>query len=367
MDIVFNEIGVEKEETIGTEYISEPYNHSRISVVNSQMSVYQIMRKIQNKEINLEPDFQRNFVWDPIRQSRLIESLLIRIPLPSFYMDATNDDEWLIIDGFQRINTLYRYIKLNDFALDGLEFLREIQGERFDQLPRNYQRRLEETVLFLYIIRPETPPEIKFTIFLRINTGGMVLNAQEIRHFIYKGKSSELLKKLAVSKEFLKTTNSSILPKRMDDRECINRFLAFRLTNYKEYRNTDFHGFLGQTMQRINTMEYNEIDRIATSFKQAMINVGVVFGNNAFRKMTSKKKQRSNPINKALFETWSVCLEKYPYEILKNNKNKIVERFIYYMNYDMDFVDSISQGTGDVRKVHKRFSTVEKIIEEGIN
>ena len=367
MDIVSTETGVEKEETMGSEFITEPYD-GRINVVSKEMTVFQIMQKIENNnEINLEPDFQRNFVWDYIRQSRLIESMLIRIPLPSFYMDATNDDEWLIIDGLQRMNTLYRFIIKNEFALTGLEFLKDIDGKRFDQLPRNYQRRLEEASLFLYIIRPETPPEAKFTIFRRINTGGMVLNSQEIRHCIYRGKSTELLKKLAVSKDFLKTTDGSILSKRMDDRECIIRFLAFHLASYKKYKKPNFDAFLGQTMQRINTMEYNEIDKIATSFKQSMINAGVVFGNNAFRKMTSKKKQRRNPINKALFETWSVCLEKYSFKILNNNKNKIVERFIYFMNNDMDFVDSISQGTGDVKKVHKRFCTVEKIIEEGIN
>lgn len=110
MEQRINDTGVEKEDIIGSESIKQPYDPGRINVVRQEMTVFQVLRKISNKEINLEPDFQRNLVWDETRQSRLIESILIRIPLPSFYMDATNDDEWLIIDGLQRLSTLHRYV-----------------------------------------------------------------------------------------------------------------------------------------------------------------------------------------------------------------------------------------------------------------
>jgi len=366
MDSEIRDSGVDEEEIIGSESIKQPYDPGRINVVRQEMPVFQVLRKIENNEINLEPDFQRNFVWNDMRQSRLIESILIRIPLPSFYMDATNDDEWLIIDGLQRLYTLDRFVNKNDFALSGLEFLEDLKDKRFDQLPRNYQRRIEDTPLFLYVIRPETPPEAKFTIFRRINTGGMFLNAQEIRHCLYRGKLTELLKKLASSPEFLKATSKSISPKRMDDRECVVRFFAFYLTPYQEYQKPDFDTFLGNTMTRINQMTDSQIDQISKSFKDAMTKVEAVFGENAFRKLEKNDQCRRNPINKALFETWSVCLEKHPLDVLVKNKEKIVERFIYYMNNDPEFGNSISQGTGDVKKVHKRFEVIEKIIKEGI-
>lgn len=357
--------GVEEEEVISSESIKQPYDPSRINVVRQEMPVFQVLRKISNKEINLEPDFQRNFVWNNIRQSRLIESILIRIPLPSFYMDATNDDEWLIIDGLQRLCTLDRFVNKNEFALVGLEFLEDLKDKRFNQLPRSYQRRIEDTPLFLYVIRPETPPEAKFTIFRRINTGGEPLNAQEIRHCLYRGKSTELLKNMASSPEFLKATSNSVSPYRMDDRECIIRFFAFYMTPYKEYQRPDFDAFLGDTMDRINRMADKQIDQISRAFIEAMIKAEAVFGKNAFRKI-ERKDQTRKPINKALFESWSVCLQKYPLDILVKSKEKIIDKFIEYMNHDKEFVNSISQGTGDVRKVHKRFGVVEKIIEEAI-
>lgn len=366
MDSKISDNGVEKEEIIGSESIKQPYDPGRINVVRQEMPVFQVLRKIMNKEINLEPDFQRNFVWDDIRQSRLIESLLIRIPLPSFYMDATSDDEWLIIDGLQRLYTLDRFVNKTEFALSSLEFLEDLKDKRFTQLPRSYQRRIEDTPLFLYVIRPETPPEAKFTIFKRINTGGMLLNAQEIRHCLYRGKSTELLKKLASSPEFRKATSNSISPARMDDRECVIRFFAFHLTPYQEYQKPDFDIFLGETMTRINQMKDNQIDQLSKSFKEAMTKAEAVFGEDAFRKLESNDQSRRNPINKALFETWSVCLEKYPLDVLVKNQEEIVEKFIWYMNNDREFINSISQGTGDVKKVHKRFSVIEKIIKEGI-
>lgn len=359
--------GVDEEDIIGSESIKQPYDPGRINVVRQEMTVFQVLRKIMNKEINLEPDFQRNLVWDETRQSRLIESILIRIPLPSFYMDATNDDEWLIIDGLQRLSTLHRYVNEEKFSLQGLEFLEELKDKKFNQLPRSYQRRIEETPLLLYIIRPETPSEAKFTIFRRINTGGMVLTAQEIRHCLYRGKSTELLKELASSPEFRKATSNSVSPDRMDDRECVIRFFAFYLTPYHEYQKRDFDTFLGDTMVKINQMSDNELAQISKAFKDAMIKAEAVFGKNAFRKPKGRDQRARNPINKALFEVWSVCLQKYPLDVLLKNREKINEKFIYYMNNDPEFVNSISQGTGEVKKVHKRFEVIENVIREGIN
>jgi len=134
------------------------------------------LRKILLNEIKLDPEFQRNFVWDPVRRSRLIESALLRIPLPAFYFDGIDANRWLVIDGLQRLTTLRDFVTTKSFRLQGLEYLsRTAEGKSFDELPRGLQRELEETPVMLFIIRPETRPEVKFTIFYRINTGGLKL------------------------------------------------------------------------------------------------------------------------------------------------------------------------------------------------
>ena len=291
----------DKEDTLSEERIEKPYDPTRIKVDPTPMPIFQVMRKVERGEINLQPQFQRKVVWDDVRQSRLIESILIRIPLPSFYLDAKDDNEWLVVDGLQRLWTLDRFFNKKDLRLENLEFLgAQLNGKNFDELPRRFQRQIEETHLNLYVIKPDTPPEVKFTIFYRINTGGMVLSAQEIRHCLYQGTATDLLIKLADSKEFHSATTRSINTKRMDDRECVLRYCAFHLKPYTEYKESDFNKFLSSTMVSINKMKPNEIEALENSFFRAMRISKSVFGEYAFRKMYGRSHPR-NPINKSLF------------------------------------------------------------------
>lgn len=358
--------GIDEEDTLSEERIEKPYDPTKIQVDPYLMTVFQIMRKIELGEINLQPDFQRHVVWDQIRQSRLIESMLIRIPLPAFYMDARNDNEWLVVDGLQRLWTLDHFYNKKDIRLRGLEFVKQVEGRSYDELPRSFQRQIEETPLSLHVIKPDTPPEAKFAIFYRINTGGMVLTAQEIRHCLFQGKSTVLLKKLAESKEFMDATTGSINTKRMDDRECVIRFCAFNIQPYTNYKESDLNRFLSNAMQRINEMSEEKIETLENSFLRAMALSRGVFGRYAFRKMFDTEGYRY-PINKSLFEVWSVCLEKFTEDVLFANKDKIIKGFINKMNFDRGYLESFTQGTGGVRRVHKRFETTMSIIREALS
>ncbi|MCI0690957.1 DUF262 domain-containing protein [candidate division KSB1 bacterium] len=281
---------VEQEETLSDDLneliIDEPYDPSQINVKPTSFTVFQVMKKIKDGEIDLQPDFQRHIVWDETRQSRLIESILIRIPLPAFYLDAVNDDKWLVVDGLQRLSTLDRFYNKNELRLKNLEFLRELEGKTFSELPRRFQRQIEDhTNLILYIIQPDTPGRVKFTIFYRINTGGLFLTAQEIRHALFQGASTRLLKELAESPEFKSATTNSINTKRMDDRECVLRFLAFHLTPYTQYKKPDLDGFLSDAMQFINELNPQRLSELKDIFLETMRKARAVFGSYAFRKM----------------------------------------------------------------------------------
>lgn len=356
--------GVEEEETLSLDVIHEPYDPTQIKIDLKPFPIFQVMKKIKDKEIDLQPDFQRHVVWDDVRQSRLIESILIRIPLPAFYLDARDEDKWLIVDGLQRLYTLDRFYNKNTLALKNLEFLKELDGKPFSQLPRKFQRQIEDTALNLYIIQPDTPANVKFTIFYRINTGGLVLTAQEIRHALFPGTARSLLKELSESPEFLEATTGSISPKRMDDRECVLRFLAFKITPYTKYQ-SDLDGFLSDAMQYINKLSAREVDELKQSFRDTMNRARVVFGEYAFRKM-DKQHGRRLPISKALFETWSIMLLEYSESVLVRNKERIIAEFIEVINNDSKFLLSISQGTGSVANVRKRFSTIQEILQRAV-
>ncbi len=347
-------LGVETERAESDELISEPFDPSKIKVDRDSMSVFQVLRKISLNEIVLNPDFQRNVVWDPVRRSRLVESALLRIPLPAFYFDGVDANRWVVIDGLQRLSTLRDFVTDKRFRLQGLEYLVSIEGSTFDELTRGMQRDLEETPVTLFIIRPETPPEVKFTIFYRINTGGLVLTAQEIRHALFQGQATALLKRLAETQEFARATDDGVGDVRMDARECVLRYLAFRLYPYQDYSKADLNSFLSTTMEQLNRVSPSRIEELDRDFREAMTRAREIFGRFAFRKFNPETSRRG-PVNKALFESWSNVLQAYELGDLKKNKEKIRTVLGNMFTENTEYVRSLSAGTGGVRAVQLRF------------
>ncbi|EAW35770.1 DUF262 domain-containing protein [Lyngbya sp. PCC 8106] len=345
--------------------IHEPFDPTKIRVATRPMTIDLVLDRIEHDEINLAPDFQRYAnIWDDQAQSLLIESILIRIPLPAFYMDATDEDHWLVIDGLQRLSTLKKFILDQKLKLTRLEFLTNLEDKNYDELPRNYQRRIKETVLNVYLIEKGTPPEVKFNIFRRINTGGEPLSPQELRHALNPGKATKFLDRLAKSQEFIEITNLGKKRKqRMDDHEFVLGFVAFSLTPYHKYpvkKGRDY--FLNEAMIKINKMDNSMEQEVENKFQYAMKAASDIFGDSAFRKMS--RKNRKYPINKALFEAWSVTLSQLnsqELEILKTKSKILKDKFIEQMEKDKDFLASISQAAN---KVEYRFMTIEQIVQE---
>ncbi|MEO5350950.1 MAG: DUF262 domain-containing protein [Magnetococcus sp. YQC-3] len=363
---IIDEKGIESED-VG---ISNPFDPSKIKVETKQMSLDTLITRMKEGEINLAPDFQRNEVWKPRARSQLIESLLIRIPLPAFYMDATDENKWVVVDGLQRLSTLRNFIIPEDeqsrLRLVDLEFLTDMNGKGFSDLPRYYQRRITETQVTVYLIEKGTQDDVKFNIFKRINTGGLPLSSQEIRHALNQGPAANLLKRLAESELFQKVTTRSMRDQRMSDRECVLRFFAFVLTPYSEYGGGDFDAFLSDAMAKINKMSEQERQQIAARFDRAMLNAHAIFLDRAFRKQTIRQQGR-HPINKALFEVWSVTLDALTdaqIDWLTTYKDAVNQSFKILIDSDQEFVNAITQGTGHSNRVHKRFKVIEELIQE---
>ncbi|MEZ5735884.1 MAG: DUF262 domain-containing protein [Novosphingobium sp.] len=346
--------------------IERPFDPDKIKVARESKTISLLSTRIDHAEIDLAPEFQRRArIWDNGRKSRLIESILLRIPLPVFYVASDMQETWSVVDGLQRLTTIHDFLN-GLFGLSGLEYLVQFDGNRFADLPRNMQRRIEETELVINIIQPGTPEEVMFNIFSRINTGGLTLNGQEIRHALNKGPARAFLKDLAYSRPFLKATTESVSDKRMAGRECALRFLAFRLTNWREYTTNDLDGFLNAAMQRLNNLSLEDLRECRGDFERAMDTATAIFRNDAFRKRYYADAGR-NPISKALFEAWAVTLA----ELKDEERAKLIKRrddvqkaFIDLMVNDREFEVAISYSTGSPGRVHKRFQAIEQLVVE---
>ena len=358
------ESDVEEELEDPQEKITTPFNPEQIKIRTAPILVEQLISRIKHEEIDLAPDFQRQAgIWNDERKSRLIESLLLRIPLPVFYVAADESEKWSVVDGIQRMTAIYDYVT-GKFPLKRLEYLTKLNGCTHDELRRPLQRRISETQLIVNVIESGTSPDVLFNVFLRINTGGMTLNGQEIRHALNPGPVRDYLKELAESDEFKKATDGSINPKRMADRECVLRFLAFYITPWEEYSSSDLNGYLVRTMQEINDMSECERNNFAVDFRKAMLAASDIFGENAFRKPSS---ERRLPINKGIFEAWSVQLAHcLPEQIstLVERRNDVQCSFKKLMIEDGDFLEAISYATGSPQNVQKRFQAIEQLVKE---
>ena len=361
------ESGVEVEQEDSQEGAMErPFDPSKIKVRTVQVVVGQLISRITHDEIDLAPDFQRmSGIWNSERKSRLIESILLRIPIPVFYVAADEQEKWAVVDGVQRISTIYSYVT-GKFPLTRLEYREEFNGRLHDSLPRAMQRRISETQIIVNVIEPGTPPEVMFNIFRRINTGGMPLRGQEIRHALNPGPSRAYLKNMAESDEFVVATDGSVKKDRMADRECVLRFLAFHMAPWEQYAGGSLASYLAAAMKTIDAMTSERLDSLADDFKKAMRAAERIFGNDAFRKR-SRQDDARNPVSMPLFEAWSVQLARCsPEQIdrLVARREEVRNRFMTLVNENSEFYNAISYSTGMPQRIQRRFAAIKDLVQE---
>lgn len=332
-----------------------------VMVRSEVRTVSDAVKRIEAGRFILDPDFQRDFIWPPDKQSKLIESCVMRIPLPVFYVAEMPDGRVAVVDGLQRLSTFARFLNDN-LKLVGLGDDHPLSGKTFRQLPVNLQERVEDTQITLYILDKDAPDRARLDIFERVNSG-VPLSRQQMRNAIYNGPATQWLAKMAASTEFRSATGGSLNPKPMRDREAINRFAAFKLLGWKAYTKGDMDEYLAEALRRMNKMSQAELDSLEEFFLKSMRLNKAIFKEHAFRKsLRSNDKWVSRTIlNISLFDTLSVSLAqgdfaKKDYDEIRSKVQALLSNY--------DFEEAVSRSTNSTIPVQRRFRVAEKALAE---
>jgi len=350
--------GTENTETVETSI--NPYNPDSIKVLTKHFNLTLIFDMIVAGYIDLSPDFQRNFVWDNVQKSRLIESILLRIPLPMFYFSEDEEGLITVVDGLQRLTTIKEFMD-NKFPLRKLEYLKDSCEGRYykDDVSNNlkgidakYLRWFNMTQFTVNVIDPTSPAKVKYDIFRRINTGGKPLNNQEIRNCLASKSLRKTLQEMVKLNEFKTATLNSIKSTRMEDQEVALRFIGFYLYYQEDKQLNNYNGnieaSLDDLVEQLSKYKEDTLKVYISLFSKAMLNSQYLLGRYAFRKILPQHLNSYGNkllINKALFVSCSVLLSQYDPEIIKQkNPEKILaspladsigvyDEFYYYLSY----------------------------------
>lgn len=338
-----------------------PFDPSKIDITMKPLTLDSLLKRIQKGEIELDSSFQRKAgLWNDKQKSQLIESIFLRIPLPAFYFDASDEDRWLVIDGLQRVTTLKEFIVDKSLKLKELEFFPELNGCLYDKLPRAFQRRIDETVINVYLVNPSTPANVKYNIFKRINTGGLELEPQEIRNALFQGNSTRFLQECASMQCFITATGGSVKSERMLDREFVLRYVSFCYLNLDHYTG-NIDDFLNLGMKFLNRATEDELMQIEKNFKFVMVNMYQLMERDTFRKICSDGRRR--PINKVIFESWCYVMRNLaPEDVVKliERRQEVRQKYMGLCE-DLTYLSLLK--SSDKKAVLGRIECIKKLVE----
>lgn len=349
------------QENSNSETVEEiPQEERKILTQAYDKSVADMVRMIGEGDIRLDPEYQRNYVWDNKKASLLIESIILSVPIPVIYVSQEKDDTWTVIDGLQRLYTLKRFFN-GEFKLTGLEILKELNKCDIKTLNHKALRILKNGLLRVIMITNDSNEEIKYDIFMRLNRGSVHLTEQELRNCLYRGTLNDLLKKLSEDQKWQALLGLKAPHKRMADRELELRFFAIKnswdettgeVKNYKGRMKSFLNDFMNQNKNIADTTK----DEWQFLFTQTVEKVYSIFGDMAFKRINADS-SRENSINRAIMDVLLLSVTPYPLSVLQSRAQLIKTSFESLVKEDVNFRNSIQIATSDTKVLNYRLST----------
>lgn len=318
--------------------------------------VKSLIQEIREKELDVRPTFQRNDVWDKRRKSRFIESILLNIPIPTLFFAEDEDGSKVVVDGQQRLLALKDFVE-NAFKLGSLDVLAPLNGKRFDELTPRQQRIIRNRTLRCLVISYRSDSEIRFEVFERLNTGGLPLNPQEVRHCIYRGKLNDLLHELVRDPTWMALIGRNAPHPRMNDCELVLRYFAIReaLPSYAP----PLKKLLNRFMRGHRNLHEDELEAFRQSFQASVQAVNIVFATDPFRRVSLIEGQPGydRTLNRAVFDLQMLVLEGVELSWLTENRNRVRGAFEELCLSDQTFSEYVSRATADKTRLNYRLRT----------
>ena len=368
-EIIFDDDVEEPESEVIREGIDKIYTDQADPEIDG------LYQRWKRGRLDVQPDFQRYFVWDIIKSSKLLESALLDIPLPVIYLTEEPDGKIYVIDGQQRLTSFFAFIdglfpnkEGKPFKLTGLKVLKDYQGKLFSQLPEDIQDKIRYCKVRTITFKKESNPNLKFEIFERLNTGSVSLNTQELRNCIYRGKYNVLIKELANDKDFLGLLGLKHSDRRMKDIELVLRFCAFYHNTHINYK-SPIKNFLNSENIRFQNISDRDADQLRNAFKNAVSIIKSLLGENAFKRYYKGNEKNPNGyweksrFNTSLFDILMDSFARADKNAVFGNLDAIREAFINLMTNDVEFIDAIEIGTSEERKVVRRFDKWRNLLQ----
>ncbi len=316
--------------------------------------VQTILDQLDEETLILTPDFQRRSVWNRTRQSRLIESLLLNIPIPPCYFAEDKEGTRVVVDGQQRLRAIEEF-RSGEYSLIGLEMRSDLNGKKWADLESRDVRRIVRRVLKTIVISHHSDPDIKFEIFRRLNTGGVPLIEQEIRNAIYRGPFNKLLDRLARKPSFLQVLRRHEPDKRLRHHELVLRYFALydALENFRP----PLKRILNDYMQKSGNFTENDISNLERRFDTALTAATAVFGDNTFRRysrLADSTLSYESVVSKAVYDLQMIGLVDVAPEELQRRRAEIRGVFQSLSVDNSAFIDRLSRATDHRSRFYDR-------------
>lgn len=341
-------------------------SQSSLVLQSSDFSLQGLRDMVSAEIIDVSPKYQRRERWDVNRQSELIESFLTNIPVPPIYLSEDEYGTYSIIDGKQRITAVSDYLG-NSYSLRGLSSFPELNGLRFRDLPRPLQNALKvRPFLRVITLLKQSEPELKYEVFLRLNRGGISLNAQEIRNVAFRGALNDAIYRSSGNTFLKKALNISDFKSKsyqqMTDAEWVLRFLTIR-SNWKDFSGS-FSKSMDKFMIRNAHVSEDRALQISRHFDMAIARVAELWGDVAFQRWDGERWRQQALAG--LFDAQMISadmLTQSEYEALKAvpGRIKLATKKLFD---DQSFEEAVRLGTNTPSRMTYRVSRTLEALRE---